>query len=59
MTACTYCDHEVERHTPVTVYNGVKANGREVGVFCNYACLQQFVEERDLIAGACCEIDIP
>ncbi|MFC7167345.1 hypothetical protein [Halospeciosus flavus] len=56
---CTYCGSDVTRHDPVYVAEDAADGGRvDVGQFCNYACLVQYVEEEGLTEGACCTVDL-
>lgn len=57
MTACTYCESEVEVHDPVVVTEGIGPDAETAGYFCNYACLLQHIQEADLTLGAACRID--
>ena len=56
-TSCTYCGADVTAHDPVVVAEGLGADGRPAGQFCNYACLAVHIEEADLTAGAACRVD--
>lgn len=55
--SCTFCDCDVERHSPVYVAEKRAGERVEVGRFCNYGCLVAFVEEHDLLTGARCRLD--
>ncbi|MFB6113120.1 MAG: hypothetical protein ABEJ58_03325 [Halodesulfurarchaeum sp.] len=57
MTACTYCGSEVEEHDPVYVEEQGETGRIERGRFCNYACLQAYIEDEDLVLGAACHVD--
>ncbi|MFB6120245.1 MAG: hypothetical protein ABEJ68_03920 [Halobacteriaceae archaeon] len=60
MATCTYCGSDLSDYDPVVAVTEAYADGTEslTGRFCNYACLTQHVEEEDLTAGACCQVDI-
>ena len=56
MTAdCTYCGHDVTRHDPVYVQERDGDGRVDAGRFCNYACLDAYIEERGLTTAAACE----
>ncbi|WP_255151669.1 hypothetical protein [Halorarius halobius] len=49
MTDCAFCGHAAERHDPVYVeYDGDRL------AFCNWACLDQYVDREALTTGTCC-----
>lgn len=52
--ACTYCGSDVRRHDPVFVSEGPSGED-PVGRFCNYACLDVYIDEEALTVGAACE----
>lgn len=50
MTDCAFCSSEVEAHDPVRVeYDDAQLR------FCNWACLEQYINREELTTGACCE----
>ncbi|MGM0606635.1 MAG: hypothetical protein ACQETB_13320 [Halobacteriota archaeon] len=52
-TACTFCTSDVEAHEQVYVST---APGEEpIGSFCNYACLDAWIDAESKTAGASCD----
>lgn len=52
---CTYCSSDIHRHDPVFVTEANPDVGEGAGQFCNYACLQTYIDEEGLTEGAACE----
>ena len=53
--ACTYCGQDVTRYDPAYVEETEDGQRVPAGRFPNYACLQSYVEEQNLVSGACCQ----
>jgi len=60
-SACVYCGSDLSRYDPVYLLENDDGSGsdggdrREIGGFCNYACLNAHVEEAELVYGTACE----
>lgn len=52
--SCTFCGLDVERHEPVYLEERANGGRKDAGAFCNYACLDAYIDEADLTIGACC-----
>ncbi|MFB6165762.1 MAG: hypothetical protein ABEJ31_11440 [Haloarculaceae archaeon] len=59
--ACTYCGQDLADYDPVfvaeLVAELVDGERRQVGQFCNYACLTAYVDSEGLETGAACRFD--
>jgi len=49
MTDCLFCGSEVEAHDPVYADHDGDRHP-----FCNWACLEQYIDAEELTSGACC-----
>jgi ribosomal protein L24E len=57
-TACSYCGSDVYKHSAVFVEEDSDEGREQAGRFCNYACLEAYIDENALTEGACCQIEL-
>lgn len=51
---CLYCGSDLANYEPVFVEETRDGERVELGGFCNYACLDSYVDEAELTTGDSC-----
>lgn len=57
-SACSYCGSDVYKHNAIFVEEDSDDGREQAGQFCNYACLEAYIDENELTEGACCQIEL-
>lgn len=56
MSDCRFCGSDLAHYDPVYVQETQDGDRVQIGGFCNYACLHEWIQDTDKLTGACCTI---
>lgn len=55
MPACSFCGRDLEAYDTVVVTRDHGIEREDVGRFCTFACLDQYIDREDLVYGEACQ----